>query len=103
MFLKTLPFLLLASSPRTKAGNESHSDVGIRDIWGCNIAEDVAREMVPFRVCSSPVESVVWANETLVGIFDDIKNELECWAECEQEPACNFYSYNSYNSQQAYH
>ena len=100
MFLKTLPFLLLVSSSRTKAGNESHSDVEIRDIWGCNIAENAAREMVPFRVCSSPVESIEWANETLVGIFDDIENELECWAECEQEPACNFYSYNS---QQAYH
>ena len=71
-------------------------DVQSRDIWGCNVAEaDYDRGAVPFRVCSSPVEMVEWDNETLVGIFEDVESELECWGACEQEPACNFYSFSS--------
>ena len=71
-------------------------DVQSRDIWGCDVAEaDYDGVAVPFRVCSSPVEMVEWDNETLVGIFEDVESELECWGACEQEPACNFYSFSS--------
>ena len=80
----------------TSSAEMLQEDVEGRDIWGCDVGVAAGEyEYVPFRVCSSPVESADWRNESVIETFVDLENELECWAACEQEPACNFYSFNS--------
>ena len=80
----------------TSSAEMLQEDVEGRDIWGCDGGVVTGEyEVVPFRVCSSPVESADWRNESVIETFVDLENELECWAACEQEPACNFFSFNS--------
>ena len=80
----------------TSSAEMLQEDVEGRDIWGCDVGVVTGDyEEVPFRVCSSPVESADWRNESVIETFVDLETELECWAACEQEPACHFYSFNS--------
>ena len=95
MFLKVFLYQSLVVWTTSSAGM-LQEDVEGRDIWGCDVGVATGDyEYVPFRVCSSPVESADWGNESVIGTVVDLENELECWAACEQEPACYFYSFNS--------
>ena len=61
----------------TSSAEMLQEDVEGRDIWGCDVGVATGEyEYVPFHVCSSPVESADWRNESVIETFVDLENEL---------------------------